>query len=792
MPSFIGIPSFCLQDGPLGVRFTDFVTDFPSGLAAGSTFSRGLMYLRGKAIALEHKRKGVNVVLGPVVGPIGLKAAGGRNWEGFGADPYLQGVGGSLTVQGIQDQGLVATVKHLIGNEQEIFRQVGEWEDTEWGGCLKESISSNIGDRAMHEVYLWPFADCVHAGVGSVMCSYNRVNNTYACENSALLNKLLKSELGFQGWVMSDWGAQHTGVYSCLAGLDMSMPGEIINDWCSGKTYWGPLLTRAVYNQTVSQERLSDMATRILASFFMVGGGKLPCEDSEPNFSSWTYHTYSQQYIYQHYGPIIQVNWHIDARTSFTEQTALKVAKESIVLLRNTDSHLPINYEDGVRRILIAGIASGPDPNGFNCKDQRCVNGAMTSGWGSGSVNNPYVITPYEAVAQRARKQKMVVDFSSESYDLREVQNQADYADVAIVFVTAVSGEGFIEVDENYGDRKNVSLWHNADELINKIADRCRRTIVVINSVGPVDIDEWINHDNVVGVLWAAPLGQFVGEALASIIFGEENPSGRLPFTIAKKTDHYVPILTDPGEDGEPQDTFDHDIYLDYKFFDKHNINPYFEFGFGLSYSSFKLGDLEVSEVKCPSEYLPRPAPYLEPVKMCGDDICDPVDALFPYESFNAVPGFIYPYLFDQDIYSSDSFEYPKNYIPDQPSEPPIAGGGLGGNPALWETLYKVTAEVYNKGDLSGSFVAQLYIEFPCTAVASPSKQLRGFEKIFLESGASGTVCFEILHRDLSYWDTHSQEWVIQEGTYKIYVGSSSRKLDLVGEIDIQTEEDKG
>ncbi|ODV93516.1 hypothetical protein PACTADRAFT_5293 [Pachysolen tannophilus NRRL Y-2460] len=775
------VPPFCIQDGPNGVRFADFVTSFPTGLAAGSTFNRGLMYLRGKAIALEHKRKGVDVVLGPTIGPIGLKAAGGRNWESFGNDPYLEGIAGRVTVEGIQEEGVIACVRHLIGNEQETFRQVGEWDNN-----LQASISSNIGDRAMHEVYLFPFADAINAGAGSVMCSFNRVNNSYACENPALLNGLLKDELGFQGFVMSDWGAQHTGVYSCLAGLDMTMPGEIFNNWCSGKSYWGPLLTRAVYNQTIPQSRLNDMAVRILAPFFVVG-----CQDfnnnSPPNFSSWTYHTYGQEFPYAHYGPILQVNWHVDARDKFTEETALQVAREAIVLLKNDGRNLPISPDKGVRRLLIAGIAAGASADGFNCKDQKCVDGVITSGWGSAAVNNPYVITPYEAVARKAIDLDMVVDFTRDSYSFETVDEASDYADMAIVFVSADSGEGYIQIDDNYGDRKNLSLWHNGDELIKHVAERCRKTVVVVNSVGPVNMEKWIDHENVVAVLYAAPLGQFVGKAIAEVLFGDVNPSGRLPFTIARKDDHYVKIVNELPEDGEPQDDFNHDIYLDYKFFDKHNLKPRFEFGYGLSYTSFALSSLKISEIQAPTEFLPRPEKYLSIYKMCEDDICDPEDALFPHDEMEPVPGFIYPYLFNEKIVSVDEFEYPKGYTPDQFNDPPLAGGGLGGNPALWDILYTVKAKVTNTGAITGSYVAQLYVEFPCTHVGSPSRQLRGFDKVKLQPGGKSRVHFDLLRRDLSIWDTSSQQWIIQKGTYKIFIGSSSRKLELCGEIEIET-----
>lgn len=783
----LGIPSLCLQDGPNGVRFTDFVTHYPSGLAAGSTFNKELIYLRGQAIGREHKAKGVSIMLGPVVGPIGWKAQGGRNWESFGSDPYLQGVAGAATVEGIQEAGVVAVAKHFVGNEQEHFRQVGEWDVNGWD-FLDLSISANIGDRTMHEIFMWPFADIVRAGAGGIVCAYNQVNNTYACENSYLLNYLLKEELGFQGFVVSDWGAQHTGVNSVLAGVDMTMPGEVFDDWLGGKSFWGPSLTRAVYNRTIPQARLNDMVTRILAPFFATSTISLPSDDDTPNFSSWTYHTYGQQYPYQHFGSIIQQNWHIDARSKFSEEIALGVAREAIVLLKNKGHHLPIDREDGIRRLLVAGIGAGPDSKGFNCKDQRCVDGVLTSGWGSAAVNNPLVITPFQEILEKAEARGIVVDFSNDVWELELMEELADYADMSIVVVGADSGEGYIEVDDNYGDRQNLSIWHNGDRLIKLIAGHCRKTVIIVNAVGPVNMEPWIEHENVVAVLFTAPLGQYVGRALAEVLFGEVNPSGKLPFTIAKKPLHYVQLVDTLDDDKDPQDTFERGVYLDYRFFDKHTIKPRYEFGYGLSYSTFLLSELNIKEISSPTEYLPCPGEYLSVYHTVEDDICDPEDALFPHEDFEPVPGFIYPYLYNENVRSlneDECFEYPMGYSPDPKIEQPLNGGGPGGNPALWEVLYKVTAEVSNVGGCAGAYVAQLYIEFPSSLVASPPKVLRGFDKVYLDSMQSAKVSFDIFHRDLSIWDTESQQWIIQTGTFKIYISSSSRKVELSGEIEI-------
>jgi beta-glucosidase len=218
------------------------------------------MRQHGIDMGTEHKLKGIDVQLGPVVGPIGRSPEGGRNWEGFSPDPALSGIAVAEVVKGIQSAGVLACTKHFILYEQEHFRQPTTYDN----GTVLPSYSSNVDDVTMHELYLWPFADAVRAGTGSIMCSYNQINNSYACQNSYTLNHLLKRELGFQGFVVSDWEGQHSGVSSALAGLDMTMPGDTTFD--TGLSFWGPNLTIAVLNGTVPQWRLDDMAVRVMAA----------------------------------------------------------------------------------------------------------------------------------------------------------------------------------------------------------------------------------------------------------------------------------------------------------------------------------------------------------------------------------------------------------------------------------------------------------------------------------------------------------------------------------------------
>jgi len=199
-----GWPGLCLMDSPLGIRDTDYNTAFPAGIQVAATFNRTMMRLRGYQMGEEFRGKGANVALGPMMN-MGRVAQGGRNWEGYGTDPFLSGEAAYETVLGLQSAGVQACAKHYVDYEQE-YKRTQE--------------SSNVDDRTQHEIYQKPFLRSVMAGVASVMCSYNLINDTYACENDRTLNQLLKGEMGFRGYIMSDWGGQMSTL-SAMAGLDV-------------------------------------------------------------------------------------------------------------------------------------------------------------------------------------------------------------------------------------------------------------------------------------------------------------------------------------------------------------------------------------------------------------------------------------------------------------------------------------------------------------------------------------------------------------------------------------------
>lgn len=391
----------------------------------------------------EHRMKGVDVQLGPVAGPLGRAPEGGRNWEGFSPDPVLTGVMMAMTVSGIQSEGVIACSKHYIGNEQEHFRQAPQT-----GFNITESISANIDDVTLHELYLWPFADAIRAGTGSIMCSYNQINNSYGCQNSYLLNYILKNELGFQGFVMSDWAAQHSGVASALAGLDMTMPGDVTFD--SDTSYWGPNLTIAVLNGTVPQWRLDDACVRIVAAWYYVGRdtAQVPI-----NFDSWSLDTYG----YQH--PVAMqnlrlVNEHVDVRGNHG-QLIRQIGAASTVLLKNTNSALPLTGHEKLTAVF-GNDATGNSygPNG--CGDRGCDNGTLAMGWGSGTANFAYLVTPETAIQNEVLANGGAYESVTDNFAASQIKLLASRASTSIVFVNADSGEGYIVVDGNQGDRNNL------------------------------------------------------------------------------------------------------------------------------------------------------------------------------------------------------------------------------------------------------------------------------------------------------------------------------------------------
>ncbi|KAK0666909.1 family 3 putative glycoside hydrolase [Cercophora samala] len=773
----LGLRSLCMHDAPLGIRGSDYNSAFPSGQTAAATWDRQLMYRRGYAIGKEAKGKGINVLLGPVAGPLGRMPAAGRNWEGFSPDPVLTGVGMAETVKGHQDAGVIACAKHFIGNEQEHFRQVGEARG--YGFNISESLSSNIDDKTMHELYLWPFADAVRAGVGSFMCSYQQVNNSYGCQNSKLMNGLLKDELGFQGFVLSDWQAQHTGAAAAAAGLDMSMPGD--TEFNTGVSFWGTNLTLAVLNGTVPAYRIDDMAMRIMAAFFKV---QKSVELDPINFSFWSLDTY---------GPIHwaagegyqQINHHVDVRADHGNLIR-EIAAKGTVLLKNTGS-LPLNKP---KFVAVIGEDAGPNPNGPNsCADRGCNNGTLAMGWGSGTANFPYLVTPDAALQAQAIKDGSRYESILTNYAASQTKALVSQANVtAIVFVNADSGEGYINFEGNMGDRNNLTLWRDGDSLVKNVASWCSNTIVVIHSTGPVLIGEWYDSPNITAILWAGLPGQESGNSITDVLYGKVNPSGRSPFTWGATREGYgADVLYTPNNgEGAPQQDFTEGVFIDYRYFDKANTSLIYEFGHGLSYTTFEYSNIQV-EKKNAGPYKPTTG-QTAPAPTFGNFSTDLNDYLFPDEEFPYIYQYIYPYLNTTDPRNASGDPHfgqtaeefmPPHAIDDtpQPLLPSSGKNAPGGNAALYDILYTVTADITNTGSIVGDEVVQLYVSLG--GPDDPKVVLRDFGKLRIEPGQTAQFRGVLTRRDLSNWDVVSQDWVISEHTKTVFVGRSSRDLSL-------------
>ncbi|KAM7199207.1 putative glycoside hydrolase [Naviculisporaceae sp. PSN 640] len=733
----LNFTGMCLSDAGNGLRNTDFVSSWPSGLHVGASWNKKLARERGSGMGGEFKIKGVNVLLGPVVGPAGRVLLGGRNWEGFSIDPYLAGSLVAETVSAIQGEGVITSTKHFIANEQETNRMPS--------GDV-QSVSSNIDDRTMHELYLWPFQDAVRAGTGNIMCSYQRVNNSYGCANSKTLNGLLKTELGFQGFVVSDWGAQHAGVATALAGLDMTMPGE---------GFWGSELTTAVKNGSVPESRIDDMATRIIATWYQMGQD----QDSFPSPGVGMPQDLRQPHKI------------VDARNSTFRQTLLDGAVEGHVLVKNINKSLPLKEPKLLS--LFGYSAKNPDlnnPGGFvspwtfgvssfnftefqdsfifnnlptaesrQHQSPIAINGTIYSGGGSGATSQSLTVSPFDAIVQQAYEDGTALfwDFVSGTPEVNPM------SDACLVFGNAYATEGL--------DRPSLRDDYT-DGLIKHVADRCEKTIVVFHNAGVRLVDTFIDHPNVTAVIFAHLPGEMSGKALVELLYGKVNFSGKLPYTVAKNESDYGHLLGPDYADGAggrfekfPQSNFSEGVWVDYRWFDAKGIEPRYEFGFGLSYSSFEYSGLTVE-------------------KVAGES--------------NGTDG-----------------EFPTGEVVE------------GGQKDLWDVLVKVTAEVENTGDVDGFEVAQLYISLPSSLAASsnssnssadsrgggsnevnaestkaPVKQLRGFEKPFIKAGETAMVQFELTRRDLSVWDVEHQAWRLDRGTYTVRVGSSLRDLPLEGE----------
>jgi beta-glucosidase len=524
--STLGIPLLNVTNGPAGATkggpgHEGPATAMPAPIALAATWDVTLANQYGAVVGAESKAWANGLLEGLDIN-IARVPQNGRTFEAFGEDPYLVSQIAVANLTGAQSQGIITESKHFAANNQETNR---------------DTVNEIIDERTLREIYLPAFEATVKAGVGAVMCAYNQVNGSYMCENDRLLNRILKQEWGFTGFVTSDFGATHSTVASANAGLDLEMPTGI---------YFDTLLESAVTADQVSQAVVNDKLIRRFSTMMNLGVFSTP-----PTITAIP----SQQ----------------DGLIS------RQIAEAGMVLLKNNPGVLPLNTTKilplnatTLHHIAVIGPYAGA---------------AMTGGGGSSQVSPIYTVAPVAGIQNRVGPAVTV------SYDdgstISSAVSIAQTADVAIVMV----GD-----NETEGADNSISLSGTQDSLVESIVAANPNTIVVMKT-GSAILMPWAN--SVPAILQAWYPGEEDGNAVAAVLFGDVNPSGKLPLTFplqlsdlpANTPAQYPGVLVN----GVPTATYSEGIFVGYRHYDQANITPLFPFGFGLSYTNFSFQNLAVT-----------------------------------------------------------------------------------------------------------------------------------------------------------------------------------------------------
>ena len=631
----LGIPASMVSDGPHGLRKQDEEVDhlgindsikavcFPAASATAASFDREMLCRMGEAIGDSCQHEKLSVVLGPAVN-IKRSPLCGRNFEYFSEDPYLAGQMASALIHGIQSRNVGTSIKHFAVNSQEHRRM---------------SSSADVDERTLREIYFPAFETAVkQEQPWTVMCSYNRINGVFASENPWLLTEVLRGEWGFEGYVMSDWGAVSDRVAGVKAGLDLEMPAsggfndrKIVEAVRSGK------LDEAVVDQAV--ERILNIVYRFV-------------EHAKP-----------------------ETPWDKDAQ----HLLAAEVAADCMVLLKNEEGILPLSREDEIA--FIGEFAEKPRFQGGGSSHINCFK--TTS-----------ALEAAEGLKIRYARGYSVADDCATDEMIREAVEAARSARVAVVFA------GLPDVYESEGyDRTHMRMPDCQNRLIEAVAAANPNTVVVLYNGSPVEMP-WIG--SVKAVLEAYLGGQAVGLATVRILFGEVNPSGKLPESFPKKLSDNPSYLFYGGEGDTAE--YREGIFVGYRYYDRKETELLFPFGHGLSYTSFDFSDLRLSRER----------------------------------------------------------------ITDQES-------------------LTATVRVTNTGKRAGKTVVQLYVGDCESSVFRPVRELKGFEKIFLEPGESKDVSFTLDKRSFAYWNTKIHDWHVESGEFRIEIGHSSRDIACCAAVQVDS-----
>ena len=522
----LGIPEMIVSDGPHGVRRVPDInsmtgeslpaTCFPTASCLASTWDVDLIYKMGEALAEECIALNVDVILGPGAN-MKRSPLGGRNFEYFSEDPYLAGEMAASIINGIQSKGVGTSLKHYAANNQEFQRF---------------SISAEVDERTLREIYLPAFEKAVkQAKPWTVMCSYNKVNGTFASEHQHLLTEILKDEWGFEGLVVSDWGAVRDRVAALKAGLDLEMPGP--------QDRRVKAVVEAVRSGKMDEAVLDESVRRILSIVFKA-------KETPKNGT-----------------------FDVDAHHELAHQ----IANEGMVLLKN-NGLLPLTDQ---QHIAVIG---------------RAAENAHFQGGGSSHIHPTKVAVPFKELKAQASNAELTyaegypTDNSFRQDMIDQAVTLAQSADVAVLYIALPT----FKESEGY-DRQDLDLTAQQVALIKAVSKVQPNTVVVLNNGAPVAMSEWI--DGVAAVLEGWMMGQAGGVAIAEVLFGRVNPCGKLAETFPLKLSDTPAHLNWPGNAGVVR--YGEGLFIGYRYYDAKEMPVLFPFGHGLSYTTFSYSNAKVS-----------------------------------------------------------------------------------------------------------------------------------------------------------------------------------------------------
>ena len=677
----LGFPDFWTDDGPHGVRpdvlwdeweqagqTNDSCVAFPALTCLAASWNPQMSRIYGEALGEEALYRGKDMILGPGVN-INRTPLNGRNFEYMGEDPFLASVMVVPYIQGLQSKGVSACIKHYCLNNDEEYRH---------------QVNVIVSDRALHEIYLPAFKAAVEKGkTWGIMGSYNLYKNEHNCHNQWTLNKILKGDWKYDGVVVSDWGGAHDLEQSVKNGLDIEF-----GTWTDGLTmgatnaydnyYLSLPYMRAIQEGKFTQKELNDKVRRVLRLFYRT--------TMNPN---------------RPHGFLCSESHYAAAK---------QIAEEGIVLLQNKNNVLPINTQKA-KRVLVVG--------------ENAIK-MMTVGGGSSSLKVQREISPLEGLKARLAKDGIDVDYArgyvgdvtgnyngvttgqnlndnrSEAELIAEAIEKAKTADYVIMF-GGLNKSDFQDCEGH--DRKQFELPYNQDKLIEALA-KTNKNFVYVNISGNAVAMPW--KEKVAGIVQGWFIGSESGEALASILTGDANPCGKLPFTWFNSLNEVGAhaLNTYPGtwrqEGGAStkgniiDEEYKEGIYVGYRWTDKERIKPTFAFGHGQSYTQFAISNLRSDK---------------------------------------------------SDLTQDDTIAF--------------------------------TVNVKNTGKRAGSEVVQLYIHDVKSSVDRPKKELKGFQKVYLQPGENKDVTITINKEALSFYDESSSSWKAEAGKFEALVGNASDNLKL-------------